>query len=305
MKEDFFAHPCIKRDISTGPLPSASRTFPDSPNKIASLLRYGRTVRFVADDGCILLVDSDGSLKKGAASLASDRRSQLTIFEKDPLGVGPISKCVRAGKDIFLAQGVASIFDEHNVVHANSQAMRDAKTEIYNQSQRDCGRPKVWRLTKAVNVVEGKRLGHDGKDKLQSIDRDYFQQDSVVEIRQGELVVCYEPLELKTQREIPSSESHSTSPSAKSTALYVNGGDASKANLLQDLLLDFNPPSSMSTRWRVVDVVGEQIIRHQKLSARTTTQHSYGLKKMPSPAALKTPDYFASRKTNGVSIEYI
>jgi hypothetical protein len=255
-----------------------------------SFLRYGRTVRLVADDGGLLLIDADGSMRKASAALATDPRSLLTVFPSDPLAVGAASKCIRAGNGVFITKGVASVYVDHDVVHADSRRMRSLggppnRLEEQEDTQQWTA---VWNFFKFVDwdPLAPDRLS-DAKATLRSLDEEYFSHGCAIEIRQGELVVCYELSEPQSAREAPvDAASTSTTASGnlgQSPLLRFPNDDpttsafaaSSMAGLwLADLRRDgtykrvegsgAERVACVATRWRLVDVADEKKRQHQR-----------------------------------------
>lgn len=183
---------------------SANSPTRTSKSTINSFVRYGCAVRFQAHDGGFLLVDNDGTLRKTSDKLRNDPRTVVTLFASDSFTIGTTSKCLRSGDPVFLVQGAASVYTDHQAIHADSQ-----RSANHRASDRRGARPQEYQYrdqpgdtkTEATNVwsiqkvVSPSAIGGrpDGKPTLASLNDEYFPDGAIVEILQNNQVVCYEP----------------------------------------------------------------------------------------------------------------
>lgn len=108
------------------------------PRSSSSLIRYGRVVRFQAADGGFLLVESDGCLRKVPLEHASDPRTRITLFPRDPLAtVGKQYPRVRSGDWMFIVQGSAAALEtELGIARADSDEMIEGPKYLVNEVAR-------------------------------------------------------------------------------------------------------------------------------------------------------------------------
>lgn len=289
----------------------------------------------MADDGGLLLIDADGAMRKASAALATDPRTLLTVFPSDPLGVGAASKCVRAGDGVFLTKGVASVYVDHDVVHADSRRMRSRgglsnglgaqEDELSSQQW-----TAVWSFSKLVDrspVAPG-RLS-DAKATLRSLDEEYFSHGCAIEIRQGELVVCYEHNEPQSAREAPAAAVSTSAtasgnvgqrPLLRSPSDRPDGSAFAPSPMADLWLADLNHDGTyecvgdsssecvacVATRWRLVDVADDKQ-RQQRRSLTAGKSRldrrlgTPGLKHMSTASAANNAASLHRRATRSVS----
>lgn len=137
----------ISKQLSSSQLPRQSSTTTTfltrsralrtkgKPRSFLSLIRYGRVVRFQAADGGFLLVESDGCLRKVPAEHASDPRTRITLFPRDPIAtVGKQNRHVRSGDWAFIVQGSAAALEtELGIARADSDEMIEGPKYLVNE----------------------------------------------------------------------------------------------------------------------------------------------------------------------------
>lgn len=108
------------------------------PRSSSSLIHYGRVVRFQAADGGFLLVESDGCLRKVPLEHASDPRTRITLFPRDPLAtVGKQHPRVWSGDWMFIVQGSAAALEtELGITRADSDEMVEGPKYLVNEVAR-------------------------------------------------------------------------------------------------------------------------------------------------------------------------
>lgn len=101
-----------------------------------AFIRYGRLVRFQAADGGYLLVESDGCVRKVPKEFASDQRTLLMLFPKDPIANVGKQKRIRSGDQVFVVQGAPSLHTEHGIAHADSDEMIEGPKHLVDEVNR-------------------------------------------------------------------------------------------------------------------------------------------------------------------------
>ncbi|RLN31990.1 hypothetical protein BBJ28_00013758 [Nothophytophthora sp. Chile5] len=102
-------------------------------NSALPCIRYGRTVRFQADDGGYLLMERDGILRKAPPEFRNDPRTMLTLFPMDPR-LSTSKKRVRRDDCAFVVQGAAPMYSRHGaqlaVPEQIDQSQNDTDTSL-------------------------------------------------------------------------------------------------------------------------------------------------------------------------------
>lgn len=95
-------------------------------------------MRFQAADGGFLLVESDGCLRKVPSEHASDPRTRITLFPRDPLAsIGKSNKRIRSGDWAFIVQGSAAALEtELGIARADSDEMVEGPKYLVNEVAR-------------------------------------------------------------------------------------------------------------------------------------------------------------------------